>query len=137
LQVYLGSSYVNDFDFNNRAYRVYVQADQAFRGSPGDLGQYYARTNTGAMVPLASVVRIRETTAPQVITHFNLFRSASVNGAAAQGISSGQALQEMERLAGTSLPPGFGFAWSGISLEEIKAGSQSIAIFGIGILLVY
>ena len=137
LQIYLGSTYVNDFDFNNRAYRVYVQADTAFRGSPGDLGQYYARANTGAMVPLASVVRVRGTTAPQVISHFNLFRSASVTGAAAPGVSSGQALQEMERLAGESLPPGFGFAWSGISLEETKAGNQSTAIFGIGILLVY
>jgi HAE1 family hydrophobic/amphiphilic exporter-1 len=89
------------------------------------------------MVPLASVVRVRETTAPQVISHFNLFRSAQVSGSVAPGVSSGQALAEMERLAGTSLPQGFGFAWSGISLEEVKAGGQSAAIFGIAILLVY
>jgi HAE1 family hydrophobic/amphiphilic exporter-1 len=137
MQIYLGSAYVNDFDFNNRAYRVYVQADKAYRSDPADLGQYYARTTQGAMVPLASVVRVRETTAPQVITHFNLFRSAQVTGTAAPGVSSGQALAEMERLASTALPQGFGFAWSGISLEEIKAGGQSIAIFGIALLLVY
>jgi HAE1 family hydrophobic/amphiphilic exporter-1 len=137
MQIYLGSSYVNDFDFNNRAYRVYVQADKAFRSDPKSLGQYYARTSTGQMVPLASVVRVRETTSPQVINHFNLFRSAEINGSAAPGTSSGQALQEMERLAGMALPQGFGYAWSGISLEEIKAGSQSAAIFGIAILLVY
>ncbi|MGH9258194.1 MAG: efflux RND transporter permease subunit [Vicinamibacterales bacterium] len=137
MQIYLGSSYVNDFDFNNRAYRVYVQADRAYRSDPKDLGQYYARTVNGEMVPLTNVVRVRETTAPQVISHFNLFRSTTVNGAAGPGFSSGQALEEMERLAETSLPPGFGYAWSGISLEEVQAGGQSAAIFGIGLLLVY
>ena len=137
MQIYLGSAYVNDFDFNNRAYRVYVQADKAFRSDPRDLGQYYVRTSAGSMVPLANVVRVRETTAPQVISHFNLFRSAQITGAAAPGTSSGQALAEMERLAAAALPQGFGYAWSGISLEEIKAGGQSAAIFGIAMLLVY
>jgi HAE1 family hydrophobic/amphiphilic exporter-1 len=137
LQIYLGSAYVNDFDFNNRAYRVYVQADKAYRSDPKDLGQYYARTINGDMVPLASVVRVRETTAPQVISHFNLFRSATVNGSAAPGFSSGQAIEEMERIAGDTLPQGIGFAWSGQSLEELKAGGQSAAIFAIGLLLVY
>jgi HAE1 family hydrophobic/amphiphilic exporter-1 len=137
MQIYLGSSYVNDFDFNNRAYRVYVQADQAFRSNPKDLGQYYARANDGQMVPLANVVRVRETTGPQVISHFNLFRSAEVSGAAAPGFSSGQAIDEVERLAGQSLPAGFGYAWSGISFEEVQAGGQSAAIFAIGLLLVY
>jgi hydrophobic/amphiphilic exporter-1 (mainly G- bacteria), HAE1 family len=137
LQIYLGSSYVNDFDFNNRAYRVYVQADKAFRSDPKDLGQYYARTLAGDMVPLASVVRMRETTSPQVINHFNLFRSATVNGSAAPGFSSGQAIDEMQSVAARSLPQGFGYAWSGLTLEEIKAGGQSAAIFAIGLLLVY
>ena len=137
LQIYNGSAYVNDFDFNNRAYRVYVQADRAYRSDPRDLGEYYARTTAGEMVPLSSVVRVRETTAPQVINHFNMFRSAQLNGAAAPGFSSGQALAEMERLADTAMPQGFGYAWSGISLEEVQAGGQSAAIFGIGLLLVY
>jgi HAE1 family hydrophobic/amphiphilic exporter-1 len=137
MQVFLGSTYVNDFDFNNRAYRVYVQADKAYRSDPKSLGQYYARTNDGQMVPLASVVHVHETTAPQVINHFNLFRSAEINGSAAPGASSGQAIQEMETLAARALPQGFGYAWSGISLEEIKAGRQSAYIFGIGLLLVY
>jgi HAE1 family hydrophobic/amphiphilic exporter-1 len=137
LQIYLGSAYVNDFDFNNRAYRVYVQADKAYRSDPKDLEQYYARTLNGDMVPLASVVRVRETTSPQVISHFNLFRSATINGSAAPGYSSGQALEEMESLAARALPRGFGYAWSGISLEELKAGGQSAAIFAIGLLLVY
>nr|MBA3888059.1 efflux RND transporter permease subunit [Acidobacteriota bacterium] len=137
MQIYLGSSYVNDFDFNNRAYRVYVQADKAFRSAPQDLGQYYARTSAGEMVPLASVVRVRETTAPQVISHFNLFRSAEINGGAAPGFSSGQAIEEMEAIAARALPEGFSYAWAGLSLEEIKAGRQSVYIFAIGLLLVY
>ena len=137
MQIYLGSAYVNDFDFNNRAYRVYVQADKQYRSDPKHLGQYYARTLGGQMVPLTSVVRVRETTAPQVISHFNLFRSATINGAAAPGVSSGQAIEEMQRLAESALPQGFGYAWSGVSLEEIRAGGQSVAIFGLAMLLVY
>jgi hydrophobic/amphiphilic exporter-1 (mainly G- bacteria), HAE1 family len=137
LQVFLGSQYVNDFEFNNRAYRVYVQADQQFRSNPRALAQLYARTRSGAMVPLEQVVQMNEITAPQVINHFNLFRSATINGAAAQGVSSGEALQEMERLAQTTLPEGMGYAWSGISLEETKAGRQAFLIFGLALLLVY
>jgi HAE1 family hydrophobic/amphiphilic exporter-1 len=137
LQVFLGSTYVNDFDFNNRAYRVYVQADRAYRSDPKDLGQYYARTLRGDMVPLSTVVRFRETTAPQVISHYNLARSAEISGNAAPGFSSGQAIAEMETIANRTLPEGMAFEWSGLSLEEIKAGGQSAAIFAIGLLLVY
>jgi hydrophobic/amphiphilic exporter-1 (mainly G- bacteria), HAE1 family len=137
LQIYLGSQYVNDFDFNNRAYRVYVQADQAFRSDPNSMKQFYVRNNAGQMVPLESVVRISETTAPQVISHFNLFRSATINGSAAPGFSSGQALEEMRTLAARTLPQGMTYAWSGLSLEESKAGQQSFLIFGLALLLVY
>ncbi|HEX6973661.1 MAG TPA: multidrug efflux RND transporter permease subunit [Vicinamibacterales bacterium] len=137
LQVFLGSQYVNDFEFNNRAYRVYVQADQRFRMNPQALRQLYARSRSGEMVPLEQVVKIEETTSPQVIGHFNLFRSATINGSAAPGVSSGDALKEMERIATETLPPGMGYAWSGISLEETKAGRQSAIIFGLALLLVY
>jgi HAE1 family hydrophobic/amphiphilic exporter-1 len=137
LQVFLGSAYVNDFDFNNRAYRVYVQADQQYRSDPRDLRQLYARAEGGAMVPLDSVVRLRETTAPQVINHFNLFRSAEINGAPAPGVSSGQALAEMGRISRETLPPGFDFAWAGQSLEEVKAGAQVLYIFALSLTLVY
>ena len=137
LQVFLGSAYVNDFDFNNRAYRVYVQADQQYRSDPKALRQLYARASNGAMVPLDSVVRVSEATAPQVISHFNLFRSAEINGAAAPGVSSGEALQAMEQISRETLPPGFAFAWAGQSLEEIKAGSQAVYIFALSLTLVY
>ena len=86
LQIFLGSQYVNDFEFNNRAYRVYVQADQKFRSTPQALKQLYARTRTGDMVPLDQVVDVKEVTSPQVISHFNLFRSATINGSAAPGV---------------------------------------------------
>jgi HAE1 family hydrophobic/amphiphilic exporter-1 len=137
LGVLLGSSYVNDFDLNNRAYRVYVQADQAFRAKPDNLKQYYARAANGQMVPLDSVVRMRETTAPAVISHFNLYRSTELTGSPAPGVSSGQAIQYMEQLARETLPAGFDFAWAGQSLEEIRAGSTAVYLFGLSILLVY
>ncbi|MEO7134194.1 MAG: multidrug efflux RND transporter permease subunit [Vicinamibacterales bacterium] len=137
LQVFLGSQYVNDFDFNNRAYRVFVQADQRFRASPANLKQLYARAANGDMIPLDSVVRLRETTAPQVISHFNLFRSAEISGNPAPGRSSGQTLEAMEQLARANLPPGFDFAWAGQSLEERRAGTQAGVIFGLSLLLVY
>jgi hydrophobic/amphiphilic exporter-1 (mainly G- bacteria), HAE1 family len=137
LQTFLGSSYVNDFQFNNRAYRVYVQADAQFRSSPQGLKQIYVRSRSGQMVPLESVITVKEVTAPQVIGHFNLFRSATLNGAPGPGVSSGAALKEMERIAGETLPQGMTYAWSGISLEETKAGRQSVVIFGLALLLVY
>ena len=137
MQTLLGSSYVNDFDFNNRSYRVYVQADQQFRSSPADIERYSVRTASGRMMPLSNIVSLSETTAPKTITHYNLFRSAEINGSAAPGYSSGQALQIMEALSNRALPQGMSFAWSGASLEETKAGAQSAAIFGLGLLLVY
>jgi HAE1 family hydrophobic/amphiphilic exporter-1 len=137
LQIFLGSQYVNDFELNNRAYRVYVQADQRYRANPQALKQLYARTRSGDMIPLEQVVQLRETTSPSVINHFNLFRSATINGSARPGVSSGDALQEMERLAETTLPDGMGYAWSGISLEETKAGRLTLYIFGLAIVLAY
>ena len=136
LQVYMGSAYVNDFDFNNRAYRVYVQADQSFRRRPRDIREYYVRADNGDMIPLDNVVNITESTSPQVITHYNLFRSAEIDGSAGPGYSSGQAIQAMDQVA-QHLPIGFNYSWSGLSLEEIKSGKQSAALFGLGLLLVY
>ena len=137
LQVYMGSSYVNDFDFNNRAYRVYVQADQQFRSQPHDIRNFYVRSDTGVMIPLDNVVQVSETSAPQTISHYNLFRSAEINGSAAPGYSSGQAIVAMDEVAKKNLPLGFNYEWSGLSLEEIKSGSQSAALFSLGLLLVY
>jgi hydrophobic/amphiphilic exporter-1 (mainly G- bacteria), HAE1 family len=137
LSVYMGSSYVNDFDFNNRSYRVYVQADKQFRSNPRDIGQYYVRSDSGAMVPLANLISITQTAAPQVINHYDLFRSAEIDGSAAPGYSSGQAIDAMQQLSVKVLPQGYTYAWSGISLEELASGSTTLILFGLGTLVVY
>ncbi len=137
LSVFLGSQYVNDFDFNNRAYRVYVQADQNFRAEPSDLKRYYARAQNGRMVPLDTVVQLSETTAPAVISHYNMYRSTELSGAPKEGVSSGQAIEAMEEMARQILPAGFDYAWSGQSLEEIRAGSTAVYLFALAIILVY
>ena len=137
LQILLGSAYVNDFDFNNRSYRVYTQAAPRFRANPQDIRQFYVRSDRGGMVPLDNLVHISEITGPQVISHYNLFRSAEIDGAAAPGLSSGEAIQAMERLAKKVLPAGMGYDWTGLSLEEIRSGSQSVLLFALGLLVVY
>src|SRR5437660_1128508 len=136
LGVFMGSAYVNDFDFNNRSYRVYVQADKQFRATATDMKQFYVRSDAGAMVPLDNLIRITQTTTPQVISHYNLFRSAEIDGSPAPGYSSGQAIAVMEDLAKT-LPQGFSFSWTGLSLEELQAGGTSLILFGLGTLVVY
>jgi HAE1 family hydrophobic/amphiphilic exporter-1 len=137
LGVYMGSEYVNDFDFNNRSYRVFVQADQPFRMTTGDLRQYYVRSDTNGLVPLDNVVSIQNTSAPQEIDHFNLFRSAEIDGSASPGFSSSQGLKAMEDLANQNMLQGMSFSWSGLSLEEIEASGTAIIIFGLGLLVVY
>jgi hydrophobic/amphiphilic exporter-1 (mainly G- bacteria), HAE1 family len=137
LQIFMGSQYVNDFDFNNRSYRVYVQADKAFRSQPRDLRQFYVRADDGKMVPLDDIVTVKETTNASIISHYNLFRTAEINGSAAPGYSSGQAISAMEQLAKQVLPAGYASEWTGISLEEIQSGAQSFLLFGLGLLVVY
>ena len=136
LGVYMGSSYVNDFDFNNRSYRVYVQADKQFRAEAQDMKQYYVRSDSGAMVPLDNLISVTQTTTPQVISHYNLFRSAEIDGSPAPGYSSGQAIAAMETLA-KKMPQGFSYSWTGLSLEELAAGGTSLILFGLGTLVVY
>jgi HAE1 family hydrophobic/amphiphilic exporter-1 len=137
LSVYMGSAYINDFDFNNRSYRVYVQADKQFRSHPQDIGQYYVRSDSGAMIPLENLVSVTETAAPQVINHYNLFRSSEIDGSAAPGFSSGQAIDAMQQLSAKLLPQGYTYEWSGISLEELASGSTTLILFGLGTLVVY
>ena len=136
LSIYMGSAYINDFDFNNRSYRVYVQADKQFRARPQDIQQYYVRSDSGAMVPLQNLLSITESAAPQVISHYNLFRAAEIDGSAAPGFSSGQAIEAMQTLA-SKMPQGYTYEWSGISLEELQSGSTTLILFGLGVLVVY
>jgi HAE1 family hydrophobic/amphiphilic exporter-1 len=137
LSIYMGSAYVNDFDFNNRSYRVYIQADQQFRARSKDITQLYVRSDSGGMIPLENLVAINQTTAPQVISHYNLFRSAEIDGSAAPGFSSGQGLDAMAELSQKVLPQGFAFQWTGLSLEELSSGSTTLILFGLGTLVVY
>jgi len=136
LGIFMGSAYVNDFDFSNRSYRVYVQADTQFRATAKDMKQFYVRSDSGAMVPLDNLITVAQTTTPQVISHYNLFRSAEIDGSAAPGFSSGQAIVAMEDLA-RKLPQGFAYSWTGLSLEELQAGGTSLILFGLGTLVVY
>src|SRR5262249_35361060 len=137
LGVYMGSEYVNDFDFNNRSYRVYVQADKQFRAAAKNIKQYYVRSDTGAMVPLDNLVTIAQTSTPQVISHYNMFRSAEVDGSPAPGFSSGQSLAAMEDLSRKALPQGFSYEWTGLSLEELASGRTTFILFTLGVLVVY
>ncbi len=137
MQILLGSSYVNDFDYINRSYRVYVQADKDFRVEPKSLIQYYVKKPQGDMVPLSTLVEGKPALCAPIISHFNLFRSVEINGNPAPGFSSGQAIELMGKLSGEVLPKGMTFAWSGISLEETQAGSSAIIIFALGIVMVF
>src|SRR4029077_10936330 len=137
LQTYMGSVYVNDFDFNNRSYRVYVQADSKFRSEAKDIGQYYVRSDTGKMIQLNNLVTVEQTANPQVISHYNLFRSAEIDGNAGPGKSTGEGIAAMEALANKNLPNGMTYEWSGLSLEEIESGGKALVLFGLGMLVVY
>ena len=137
LGTFMGSSYVNDFDFNNRSYRVYVQADQQYRRTRADLTQYYVRSTGGQMVPLSNLLAVDETSGPQVIYHYNLFRSAEIDGSPVAGLSSGQGLDAMQTLFEQHKQQGMSFSWTGLALEEKESAGKAIIIFGLGLLVVY
>jgi HAE1 family hydrophobic/amphiphilic exporter-1 len=137
LSVFMGSEYINDFDYNDRTYRVYVQADRHYRMNAGDLHSYYVRSDSSQMIPLDNLVTITESAGPPVITRYNLFRAVEIDGSAAPGYSSGTALASMERLAAENKMPGMGFQWTGLTLDEIESGGKALLIFGLGILVVY
>src|SRR5450631_2346323 len=137
LNVFMGSQYVNDFDFNNRAYRVYVQADQPFRMTARNLREFYVRSDANQMIPLDNLVTAKEATGPTVINHYNLFRSAEITGSAAPGVSSSQGLKAMEELFNQVKMQGMSYEWSGLAREEIESSGKAIIIFGLGLLVVY
>jgi HAE1 family hydrophobic/amphiphilic exporter-1 len=137
LNVFMGSEYINDFDYNDRTYRVYVQADQAFRMKASDLHSYYVRSDSGQMVPLDNLVTVAESAGPPVISHYNLFRSVEIDGSPAPGYSSGQALAGMEKLAKANMMQGMNFEWTGLTLDELESSGEALIIFALGLLVVY
>ena len=137
LGVFMGSQYVNDFDFNNRTYRVYAQADQKYRMTSKDLHSFYVRSDAGQMIPLDNLATVAESAGPPVITHYNLFRAVEIDGSPAPGYSSGQGISGMEDLAKQNMMPGMQYEWTGLTLDEIESSGRSLLIFGLGILVVY
>jgi hydrophobic/amphiphilic exporter-1 (mainly G- bacteria), HAE1 family len=136
LSNFLGSSYVNDFNLYGRNFRVMSQADSSYRSSLAGVEKFYVRNSQGKMIPLGSLLTAKVIEAPAVISHYNIYRSVEINGSPKPGYSSGQAIQALEEVA-KSLPEGYGYEFSGMSREEIKAGNQQAVIFAISIVFVF
>jgi hydrophobe/amphiphile efflux-1 (HAE1) family protein len=137
LQIYLGSLYVNDFNLFGRTFRVTMQADKDARANASDLSRLYVRNNTGGMVPLSTLGTLKPIVGPETVPHYNNYASALINGSAAPGYSSGQAVEAMERAAGIALPRDFAFEWTGITFQELKAGSIATVVFTLAIVFVF
>jgi HAE1 family hydrophobic/amphiphilic exporter-1 len=137
LQIYLGSLYVNDFNLYGHTFRVTLQADEKARASAADLSRLYVRNATGGMVPLSTLGTLKPIVGPETVPHYNNFPSALINGGAAPGYSSGQAVAAMERAAAAVLPRDFGFEWTGITYQELKAGSIATVVFALAIVFVF
>ncbi|MDT6961145.1 efflux RND transporter permease subunit [Cupriavidus sp. SZY C1] len=137
LQTYLGSSYVNDFNKFGRTYQVKVQADAQFRQHAEDILQLKARSASGEMVPLSSLVKVKQSFGPDSVTRYNGFTAADMNGGPAPGFSSGQAQAAAERIAAETLPKGIGFEWTELTYQDILAGNAGVWIFPLCVLLVF
>lgn len=137
MQTYLGSRYINDFTTYGRNFRVVAQADTQYRNDIKNLQQYYVRNQEGSMVPLGILTSYKITENAPLIAHYNLFRTAEINGSPAEGYSSGQALEALREVADKVLPEGYGYEFSGLSREELNAGSSTVYIFTLSILFVF
>jgi HAE1 family hydrophobic/amphiphilic exporter-1 len=137
MQAYMGSLFVNNFTLYNRTYHVVVQADTNYRALISDMNKYYVRNSVGTMLPLSTVISYKPDIAAPLITHFNIFRSAEVDGSIPEGYSSGQSLDALKQLAAKTLPRGYTYDFSGLSYEEIKAGSITVYIFLFSIIFVF
>ena len=137
IQTLLGSSFINDFTIYGRDFHVVAQADTNYRSTIQDLSKYYVRNNSGKMIPLSTIINYKITESVPLISHYNLFRSTEINGGAAPGYSSGQAIEALREVASQVLPAGYGYEFSGLSREEIKSGSSTFMIFGLSLLFVF
>jgi hydrophobic/amphiphilic exporter-1 (mainly G- bacteria), HAE1 family len=137
MQAYMGSLFVNNFTLFNRTYHVVIQADTVYRALISDMNKYYVRNQAGSMVPLSTLISYKPALAAPLIAHFNIFRSAEVDGSIPPGYSSGQSLADLRALAARVLPRGYTYDFSGLSYEEIKAGSLTVYIFLFCIIFVF
>jgi multidrug efflux pump subunit AcrB len=137
MQAHLGSSYVDDFNIFSRVFQVRIQDEPAFRNQLADIRRLHVRSQNGELVPLQSLVTLSTVFGPNTISRYNLFPAASINGQAAPGFSTGQALAAMENVAQQNLPAGYGFEWTGLALQERQAGGQTLVIFGMAFVFAY
>ena len=133
----LGSGYVNDFNLFGRTYQVKVQAEAKYRDTLDDISRLYVRSNDNKMVPMKSLITLSTVLAPQIVYRYNQFTSVQINGSAAPGFSSEEAMAAMERLASKTLPPGYSFDWSSMSFQEREAGGKVLALFALALLFGY
>ena len=137
LGVYLGSSYVNDFNYLGRTFRVTAQAEPGSRDDIADIANLKTRSASGAMVPIGSVAELREDSGPARVVRYNLFPASELQGQAAPGVSSGQAIGTMEQLAAATLPPGFSYEWTGLALQEKESAGGATVVFALAVVFVF
>lgn len=137
LQTQMGSLYVNDFNKFGKVYKVYLQAQSKYRGKIDDIFRFYVRNNNGEMVPLRTLVTSKMILGPEIIQHYNMFSSATINGSAAPGYSTGEAIKTMESIAKKILPDGMTYSWTGTAYQEILAGNQVGIIIVLAIIFIY
>ena len=137
LQGYLGSSFVNFFNKFNQVYQVYIQADSKYRANQSDIKGLWVRNQAGGMVPLGTLLDVQHTMGSELITRYNLYPAASIFGQAAPGVSSGEAMAQMEQMAAQTLPRGISYDWTSTSFQEKKVGRQAYFIYALSIFLVY
>jgi hydrophobe/amphiphile efflux-1 (HAE1) family protein len=137
LQATLGGIYVNNFNLYGRTWQVNVQGEATDRGDLSDIWQIYVRNATGQMVPMRSIASLKIVTGPQVITRYNNYRSVTVNGGPAAGVSSGTALAAMSEISNATLPAGYGFEWTGTAYQEQQASGQTGIILALAVLFAY
>ncbi len=137
LQIYLGSLYINDFNSFGRSYQVVAQADAEFRMTPEDISELKTKNNRGGMVPLGAIVDVREITGPDKITRYNMYPTAEINGSTLPGVSSGQAINIMDKLLSAELPPGFDYEWTEITLQQVLAGNVAFLVFPLSVIFVF
>jgi len=137
MQAHLGSAYVDDFNIFSRVFQVRIQDEPRFRNQLEDIQRLHVRSQNGQLVPLQSVVTLSTTFGPNTISRYNLFPAASINGQAAPGASTGQALAAMANLAEQNLPAGYGYEWTGLALQELQAGGQTMVIFAMAFIFAY
>ncbi|NEI72035.1 multidrug efflux RND transporter permease subunit [Rhizobium lusitanum] len=137
LQAQLGSSYINNFNIMGQVYQVNIEADQQYRRTVDDILNLYVRSSTGAMVPIRALASVTTTLQPTLLSRYNQFTNATINGQPAAGVSSGQAMQALTEVAAKTLPAGYAFEWSGLSYQEALTGNETIIVFALAILFSY